>query len=119
MIMRWFQTWMRGRLKADESISEEETESFHGTKLVDVAHAVLSKEAVEKSRELGRLERWGGVFFRQRRLKRQVREKVKRSLKLPYVGESEEMIDEITEKITEAAAMDRRVGRWFDDSEGR
>lgn len=116
MIMRWFQTWMRGRLRADESIFEEETESFHGTKLVDVAHAVLSKEAVEKSRDLGRLERWGGILFRQRRLKRQIRAKVKQSLKLPYVGNNEEMIDEITEKITEVAAMDRRVGRWFDDT---
>lgn len=85
--------------------------------LIDIAHEVLSKESVERGAELRGLQKFGWPLVKRRKNKEQVRAKVKKFLSIPLRSEDAEMlIDEITEKITEAAETDSRLSRLFGDS---
>ena len=105
MIIRRFQGWFRKK----NAITQKPLDG-----LIDVAHAVLSEEEMEKSQELGHLEKWGGSLFRRRRLKEKVRAKVAKSMKLP-ADDAENMVEEITEKMTEAALMDPHFESLLDE----
>lgn len=111
MIIKWFQTWLRGKTYPADASPKEKM-------LVDVAHEVLSKEALEKSQTLKGLEKFGWPFLKRRQKKEKIRSKVRRFLSLSISEEENfEVVDEITEKIAEACEADPEINRLFEDRE--
>lgn len=117
-MIRWFQTWVRQKMATSTGVAPTnrapQTNDFP---LIDVAHEVLSKESVERGADLRGLQKFGWPLMKRRKNKDQVRAKVKKFLSIPLRSEdAETIIDEITEKITEAAETDPRLSRLFEDS---
>ena len=117
MIIKWFQTWLRQKQFLTGSATLTKSQKAVEAHLIDIAHEVLAREALEKSEALKGLEKFGWSIFKKQKKKEQIRSKVKHSLQIPITDEASiELVDEITEKITEAAEADPRFGRLFDDS---
>lgn len=93
MIIKWFQTWLRGRAPVVRApLLRAPVRKRPESSLWDVAHEVLSKEQTIKT-------------------------KVKKFLSLPLSeAESDDLVDEVTEKISDAAEADPRIHRLFEDS---
>ena len=114
MVIRWFQSWLKTKIVTVAKTPEQN--------LMDIAHEVLARDALERNEELKGLEKLGSSVFNQRRKKERIRSKVKNVLGSPVTGlpvteeESFEMVDEITEKIGEVCEADPRMNRLFDAS---
>lgn len=121
MIIKWLQSMMGRQTSALDAspIEEEEEITIKERAFFDVAHEVLSREGVERQHSLKGLERYGVPYLERRKLKEQVRRKVKKHLNAS-MGSSEEegVVDEVTEKITEAAEADPYYNQMFGGNEG-
>jgi len=116
MIKRILQTFFLPKKTVRENRGVHETFLSH-PKLLDIAHEVLAKDALEKKLALSALEKQGWPYLQRQRFTETVRAKVKKFLRWPLDGaEENEMIEEITERITEVAEADPRVNRLFGDA---
>ncbi len=110
MVIRWFQSWLKTKVTPVAKTPEQN--------LMDIAHEVLARDALERNEELKGLEKLGSSVFNQRRKKEKIRSKIKSVLSLPMTEEeSFEMVDEITEKIGEVCEADSRMNRLFEKSQ--
>lgn len=97
-MIKWFQNWVKG--KAAEAGSAIEGSVAKESTLWDVAHEVLKPR-----------------FFNRERKKLRVKSKVKEFLSPPLVDDSSvDMVDEITETVTEACEVDPKIDRLFGES---
>lgn len=114
MILKWLQSVFG----PGKTLKPFEVGPLDSSKLIDVAHEVLAKEAKEKQLALKGFEKYGWPFVQRKKFEQKVRSKVKRFLSIPLTSTEEfEMVDEITEKITETAEADPRYRELFEDSE--
>lgn len=117
MIKRLLQSVM-GIGKNTKHYNEMPVSPVAHSKLMDIAHEVLAKDALEKKLALSAFEKQGWPYLQRQRFTEVVRTKVRKLLRFSFKdGEENEMIEEITERIAEVAEVDPYVNRLFDDAE--
>lgn len=109
MILKWLQN--RVRLNPPRQTEPVTLPS----KLLDIAHEVLAREAAEKQQAFRQVEKYGWQQARLKAFHQRVKNRVRRLLGLSTASaaEEEELLDEVTEKITEAAEADPHYKRLF------
>lgn len=116
MIIKWFQTWMKTKAAESSSATPTPLRKTPETNLFDVAHEVLAKEAKEREASLTQFEKYGFPFFHRQRKKQKIKAKVKKFLTIPLAEtEADDLVEEVTEKITDAAEADPRINQLFDE----
>lgn len=117
MILKWIQGLLGTRLRGTGA---PEAEFYPRSRLVDVAYEALRKEALSKTRELKGLEQGAALIRRKENLRTRVRTKIKKALFTSFVKEDEdfELVDEVTEKIVDAAEADPKWQKLFDNNGG-
>lgn len=116
MIRRLLQSVM-GIGKNAKNYNNMPPEPIFNPKLLDIAHEVLAKDALEKKLALSALEKQGWPYLQRQRFTDMVRSKVRKFLRLSLDdAEENEIIEEITERITEVAEADQRINRLFGDA---
>lgn len=119
MIKRLFRAIL-GREKIE---IPRQTDSYHSllnSKLIDIAHEVLAKDALEKQIALNSLTKYGWPYVKKQRFKERLRTRVRRLLRFPLTDMEEvEIVEEITERITEVAEVDPYLNQLFGDGEKR
>lgn len=116
MIRRFLQSVM-GIGKNTKHYNEMPVSPLAHPKLMDIAHEVLAKDALEKKLALSALEKQGWPYLQRQRFTEIVRTKVRKLLRFSFKnGEENEMIEEITERIAEVAEADQRLNRLFGDA---
>lgn len=115
MILKWIQSMTPGsEAQAARQKDEEERKSRGESKLVDVAHEALARSASEDRQTLGELVRFGLPHVERQRFKGKVREKVWDVVSEGFGAAPSDMIEEITERIVDAAEADPFYKRMFD-----
>ena len=89
--------------------------SFPNQALIDIAHEVLSREALEKKLALSSLEKYGWPLAQRQKFQQKVKAKVKRFLGFS-LSKEEDVAEEVTERITEVAEVDPYYKQLFDDA---
>lgn len=119
MILKWIQSMGSGAtLKASEQGDEEERKARRDSKLIDVAHEALIERAANDHATLKALAKLGMHGVKREQFKGKVRKKV-----FDVVSEEsgfpadEGMIEEITERIVDAADADPFYKKLFDPEE--
>lgn len=113
MILKWIQKVVSG----SRNHTHFDSDPLPPSSLIDVAHEVLAKEALEKQLALSGLEKYGWPFVQRQRFQQKVKTKVKHFLSFADSDENDsELVDEVTERITEAAEVDSYYKRLFDDA---
>lgn len=116
MMIKWFQTWMRAKAAESSSATPNPLLKTKEGSLFDVAHEVLTKEAKEREASLTQFEKYGFPLFHRQRKKQKIKAKVKKFLTIPLAeAEADDLVEEVTEKITDAAEADRRIDQLFDE----
>jgi len=110
-VIKWLQSVIQGQNHeaertaaskgADQKRKEEKGDG------IDLINATLSKNAIE----LERLVNSGSVILERKRIKEKVRKKVKRVISKEL--DHPDIVEEITEKITDAAEVDPFYKRIF------
>ncbi|MBI4125656.1 MAG: hypothetical protein HY466_06990 [Deltaproteobacteria bacterium] len=86
-MIKWFQNWVKGKAAGEST-------------LFDVAHEVLRPS-----------------FFNRELKKQKVKTQIKKFSSFPIMDDASfEMVEEITETVTEACEADPKVNRLFEDS---
>lgn len=115
MIVKWFHQVISGT--SHESTAQGAIEEEKRTRLsrdpIDVPHRVLSEEAAKRSSELGHLVRSGWPWVKRERVKKKVRQKVWDVVSKNFEFSNDDMVDEITEKIVDAAEVDPTYQKMF------
>lgn len=114
MIIKWFQTWMRTKAAESSSAARSTLSKAKETSLFDVAHEVLAKEVQERQASLTQFEKYGFPLFHRQRKKQKIKAKVKKFLTIPLAeAEADDLVEEVTEKITDAAEADPKIDLLF------
>lgn len=114
-MLKWLQNVMVGRRGPTQV---DKTPFEMPSKLLDIAHEVLAKEASEKQQVLRGVERYGGSLIQRQQFRLRVQMKVRKFLSLTASEEdANDMMEEVTERITEAAEVDPYYKKMFDDSD--
>ena len=100
-----------GRAETVEQGSENERRQRRETKLVDVAHEYLRAN----SRSLDGLVRIGGAGQEREEFKGRVKKKVWDTVDESLGFADKDMVDEITERVADAAETDPFYKRMFED----
>ena len=112
MILKWLQHVISGRRHPEAPVVSP---SFPNAKLLDIAHEVLSKEALDKQVALHALEKYGWPLAEKKKFQQRVKAKVKQFLGFAVTSnEEEDLVDEVTERITETAEADPYYKSLFD-----
>lgn len=116
MILKWIQQGGQGlEARAAQQKDDEERKSRKDAHLIDVAHEALSTERAAQDRaDLAGLVRQGLPNVQRERFKGKVRSKVWGVVSEKVGGEVSEMVDEITERIADAADADPFYKKLFD-----
>lgn len=115
MILKWLQSITR--IKSSGSLLDKRPIAGEQN-LLDVAHEVLLSESYARQERLRGLERYGWPLMKKRRLKEKIRAKIRHCLHLSVSKADEfDLLEEVTEKISEAAEADPYYNRVFGDSE--
>lgn len=122
MIRKWIQTVLGPRkvqAHLDSGVvSQNGAHPAAKIQLLDIAHEVLSKEAMERQAALKGFEKYGSPLVERQKRKVTIGVRIKRLLRLPlYAGEESDLVEEVTERIVEAAEVDPYYRRMFDGGE--
>lgn len=114
MILKWLQTVIRGTRDQNHLNLQPPNQA----PLIDVAHEVLSKEALERKLALQVFEKYGTPLLQKQERKIKIRTKIKSLLRIPLTpDEKSDLVDEITERFAEAAEADPFYRQMFGESE--
>jgi len=116
MILRWVKSVVAGQ--SSESIQQgaiEQEKRRKETKLIDVAHEVLSREAAEHCADLDGLVKYGWPHVKREKFKHSVRKKVWDLVGSNFGTDNDDFIDEITERIVDAAEVDPYYQKIFEE----
>ena len=120
MALSWIgKIGVAGVAKATAQADDERRKSDRDSKLVDVAHEVLSSEEAARDRAtLEALVKLGWPHVQREQFKGKVRKKVWQIVSDEFQGaDADDMIDEITERIADAAEADQYFRKMFDSDE--
>jgi hypothetical protein len=117
MILKWIQSVIQGA-KGQTDFAPPSAQNK--TPLTDVAHEVLSKEAQERQAALKGFEKYGAPLIQRQERKVKIRTKIKHLLHIPLTSDEEsDLVEEITERIAEAAEADPYYQRMFGENSKR
>lgn len=92
--------------------AEEKDKKRAKPKLLDMVEArFLSEEARQRNLELGSLIRKDRLALERQQTRRKVKQKVEKVIAAHY--RLPEIVDEVTEKLTDAAHQDPKLRSWF------
>ncbi|MBI2091495.1 MAG: hypothetical protein HYY43_06075 [Deltaproteobacteria bacterium] len=104
MILKVIQSLISGSAKQEGAGG-----SLQSGKLVDIAHEAMRRDA----ESLDGLIKLGQPVVDRKKLKDRIRKKVKGSIAKEF--DDEDVVDEVTERIADAAEFDPNFGKMFDD----
>ena len=114
MILKWIQSSGAGaEAMAAKAKDDEERKSRKDSGLVDLAHEALVRRAAKDKNALDGLVRMGVPAVKREMLKGKVRGKVWDVVGSGSLPADSEMVEEITERITDAAESDPFYKRMF------
>ncbi len=117
MIRRIFKAIL-GRGGIERDLNTDAKPLLSDSKLIDIAHEVLAKDALEKQIAFNSLTKQGWPYFKKQQFKERLRAKVRQLLRLPLKDwEEAEVVEEITERVTEVAEVDPYYSRLFGGDE--
>lgn len=85
------------------------------SKLIDVAHEAMSKKAAEDRATLEALIKMGWPHVEREQFKRKIRKKVWDVVKSDSAFDDSEIVEEITERLVDAAESDPYYKKMFED----
>lgn len=94
---------------------EEERKAKRDAKLVDVAHEAMREKAAKDSDTLDALIRMGWPYVQQENFRGRVRKKVWDVVGESFNSVNDEMVEDITERIVDAAESDQFYKKLFDE----
>lgn len=94
-----------------------ERKSRKDSKLIDVAHEAMTNKAAEDRATLEALIKMGWPHVERERFKKKVRQKVWDVVKTDSVFDDSEIVEEITERLVDAAEVDSYYKSLFDKKE--
>ncbi len=114
MIFKWIQSVRgKGEAAAIEQAGDAERRRRRDAKLVDVAHEAMVRRQDQQKLE-GLIKR-GWPHVQREEFKGKVRQKVWDTVRGSYgVSDDDEMVEEITERVVDAAEADPFYKRLFD-----
>jgi len=115
MIIKWIRSVVETqRNEAVQQGAIEETKKNKETKLVDVAHEALTRQAAEHHADLEGLVKYGWPHVKREKFKNSTRKKVWNLVRKNF-AEDDEMIEEVTERIVDTAEVDPFYQKIFDE----
>ncbi len=115
MILKWIQSMGNGaESRAAKEADDEERRTRKESRLVDVAHEALVSRAARDRASLDGLIRFGAPHMEREKLKAKVRRKVWDVVEEGSAPADPSMVEEITERIADAAEADPFYKRLFD-----
>lgn len=115
MILKWIQSMGTGaEAMAAKAKDDEERKGRKDAGLVDLAHEALVRRAARDKNALDGLVRLGMPNVRREQMKGKVRGKVWGVVGSGTLPADSEMVEEITERIVDAAETDPFYKRLFD-----
>lgn len=118
MILKWIQSvGQAAGQKAAEQGDEVERKQRKDAKLVDVAHEAMGETSPSDAAELDNLIKMGWPHVQRERVKSKVRSKVWDAVKNGVGAADDDMVEEITERIVDAAEADPFYKRLFGTDE--
>lgn len=115
VILRWIQSVISGptieatQAAAGQSANELEKKKKKNSKAIDLINAAL----VDHAEDLDDLITSGSTIIQRRKLKKQIRKKVVSAISEAF--NDPEIIEEVTERITDAAEIDPYYKNLFSD----
>lgn len=94
-----------------------ERRSRRDSKLIDVAHEAMTNKAAEDRATLEALIKMGWPHVERERFKKKIRQKVWDVVKTDSVFDDSEIVEEITERLVDAAEVDQYYKSLFDKKE--
>lgn len=117
MIIKWLEL-VKGKLPSEGMESPNgSVPTDSASDGVDIAHKVLAQEAQRRHAELEGLVRFGWPIVQREKMKKRVRKKVWEVVAETFRQPDDTMVEEITERIVEAAENDRTYERAFRDDD--
>lgn len=118
MILKWIKSVTEGQSK--ESIQQgsiEEAKTNKDAKLIDVAHESLQRRAAENCADLEGLVKHGWPHVKREKFTGTVRKKVWDLVHKNLGAEDDDMVEEVTERIVDAAEIDPYYQEIFKDKD--
>jgi hypothetical protein len=110
MILKVIQSIISGSAKSESTDPDVAVRNgAQSEKLVDIAHEAMRRDAVG----LDGLIKSGQPAIDRKKIKDRIRKKVKHSM--PKEFDDEDLVDEVTERIADAAEFDPNFDKMFDD----
>ena len=116
MILKWIRSVTEGQSK--ESIQQgsiEEAKTNKDAKLIDVAHESLTRKAAEDCADLDGLVKYGWPHVKREKFKGSVRKKVWDLVHKNLGSEDDDIVEEVTERIVDAAEVDPYYQKIFEE----
>ncbi|MFH0800446.1 MAG: hypothetical protein V2A66_09750 [Pseudomonadota bacterium] len=118
MILKWIQSVSRAvETKAAEQGEAEDRKARRDSKLIDLPHEVLSERAARDRDTLDTLVRLGWPHVIRERFKGKVRKKVWEVVSDEAEVADPDMVEDITERIVDAAEVDQYYRKMFGGDE--
>jgi len=115
MILKWVRSVVeKGSNEAVQQGAIEETKKQKESKLVDVAHEALVRQAAEQSADLDGLVKYGWPHVKREKFKSSTRKKVWDLVRKNF-ADDDEMVEEITERIVDTAEVDPYYQKIFEE----
>ena len=117
MIFQWFKRvgGFESAAVTQKAAEVSERQKRRDENVVDLPHYVLTQEDAQRQQtELRYLVQVGSPFMRREQLKERVRGKVRRVVRDSFALEDAKMVEEITERIVDAAEMDPHYLQMFE-----
>ena len=107
--------WLRRHLATTDTLHNQvsEAKSHASSKLIDVPHKVLTEEAAKQGARFHKIKSGNKDADREMK-KKKVRKKVWEIVSTNFQVNDSEMVDEITERLVEAAEFDPAYDEMFD-----
>lgn len=116
MILKWIRSVVEGQgTEAIQQGAVELEKQRKETKLIDVAHEALTRKAAEDCADLEGLVKYGWPKVQREKFKGSVRKKVWDLVKRNFGAEDDDVVEEVTERIVDAAEIDPYYQKIFDE----
>ncbi len=116
MILKWLRSVVETpQNEATQQGAIEESKKKKDDKLVDVAHESLAAKAAEQCADLEGLVKYGWPRVKREKFKGTVRKKVWDMVHTNFNAEDDGIVEEVTERIVDAAEIDPYYQKIFEE----
>lgn len=120
MILKWIKSVVE--TPKNEAIQQgaiEEAKKQKESKLIDVAQEALREKAAEHRADLDGLVKYGWPHVQREKFKGSVRKRVWDLVKRNIGAEDDEIVEEVTERIVDAAEVDPYYQKLFEEKQSK